>query len=121
LTRLDSAREELSGDAFRDQRVGLVLGIARPARVLQSVPARVVCSSVRGDHHWWRAEEVHAFARKAKGMGAVALLTTGKDAVKMGFLAEGAGPGLPVFAIGQEVEIVDRPALEKLLGVSLPL
>ena len=101
--------------------MGLVLGIARPDRVLDSVPARVVASRVRGDHHWWRPEELHAFARNAKELGAVALLTTGKDAVKMGFLGEGVGPALPVFAIEQEVEILDRAALEKLLGVFLSL
>jgi tetraacyldisaccharide 4'-kinase len=120
LTRLGPAPEELPGDAFRNESVGVLLGIARPERVLESLPARAVFRSLRADHHWWSAGEVAALVVEARKKGAVALLTTKKDAVKMGFLSEEKPLPLPIFAIVHEAEIVDRSKLEELLASVYP-
>jgi tetraacyldisaccharide 4'-kinase len=100
--------------------VGVLLGIARPERVLESLPARAVFRSLRADHHWWSAGEVAALVVEARKKGAVALLTTKKDAVKMGFLSEEKPLPLPIFAIVHEAEIVDRSKLEELLASVYP-
>jgi tetraacyldisaccharide 4'-kinase len=107
--------ETLGAESFRDQPVGVLLGVARPERVLESIPARVVFSAMRRDHHWWDPAEVKAFSEKAKGKGAVALLTTGKDAVKMAFEPV-AVPAVPLYVIRIETEILDRSTLEALFA-----
>ncbi len=112
--RLLTGRTGRSGSTprgLRAQPVGVLLGVARPERVLETIPARVVYSATRRDHHWWGAEEVRSLAEEAKRKGAVALVTTGKDAVKM----SGAAPSLPLYALRSETEILDRSALEALL------
>jgi tetraacyldisaccharide 4'-kinase len=108
--------ETLGAESFRDRPVGVLLGVARPERVLESIPAEVVFSARRRDHHWWDPAEVGVLSDEAKQKGAVALLTTGKDAVKMGFAAEGsASLALPVYVIRIETEILDIGPLRKLL------
>jgi tetraacyldisaccharide 4'-kinase len=101
----------LGAESFRDQPVGVLLGVARPERVLESIPARIVFRATRRDHYWWDPAEVRELAREAARKGAVALLTTGKDAVK---LEVGALP-LPLYAVRIETEILDRSSFESLL------
>lgn len=113
LGGLDGSKA-LGAESFRDQPVGVLLGVARPERVLESIPARVVFTAARRDHHWWDPAEVRALSEEAKGKGAVALLTTGKDAVKMAFAAV-AVPAVPFYVIRIETEILDRSTLEALL------
>lgn len=103
--------EVLGPESFRGRRVGVLLGVARPERVLESIPADVVFTAARRDHHWWDPAEVKSLAEEAKRKGAVAVLTTGKDAVKM-VSAPGA---IPLYVIRVETEILDRPVLEALL------
>jgi tetraacyldisaccharide-1-P 4'-kinase len=91
--------------------VGVLLGVARPEKVLESVPAEVVFTATRRDHHWWDPAEVKALAEEAKRSGAVALLTTGKDATKMAF----APDAVPLYVIRIETEVLDRKALRGLL------
>jgi tetraacyldisaccharide 4'-kinase len=109
LSRVDGA-ETLEPDAFRSRPVGVLLGVARPERVLESIPADVVFRAIRRDHHWWEETEVRALADEARRKGAVALLTTGKDAVKMPLEA-----GLPLYALRVETEILDPSLLDSLL------
>jgi tetraacyldisaccharide 4'-kinase len=103
--------EALGPESFRGRPVGVLLGVARAERVLDSIPADVVFTAVRRDHHWWEQAEVNALAEEAKRKGAVALLTTGKDAVKM----TSAPSVVPLYVIRVETDILDRPALESLL------
>ena len=71
----------------------------------------MVFTAARRDHHWWDPAEVKSLAEEAKRKGAVAVLTTGKDAVKM-VSAPGA---IPLYVIRVETEILDRSVLEALL------
>jgi tetraacyldisaccharide 4'-kinase len=104
--------EDLAPDALRGEPIGALLGIARPERVLESLPARVVFEAVRADHHEWTGAEVQSLAEEAKRKGAKALLTTGKDAVKM----RSAWSDLPLYVLENETEIVDLAALRSLLA-----
>jgi tetraacyldisaccharide 4'-kinase len=97
------ASEALGAESLRGRPVGVLLGIARPERVLDSIPADVVFSAIRPDHHWWSEDEVRSLAEEAKRKGATLLLTTGKDAVKLTFRT-----ALPLYAIRIETEILDR-------------
>jgi tetraacyldisaccharide 4'-kinase len=103
--------EALGPESFRGRPVGVLLGVARPEKVLESVPAEVVFTATRRDHHWWDPAEVKALAEEAKRSGAVALLTTGKDATKMAF----APDAVPLYVIRIETEVLDRKALRGLL------
>lgn len=103
--------ELLSAESFRGRQVGVLVGVARPERVLESIPAEIVFSAARRDHHWWRPDEVRSLAEEARRKGAVALLTTGKDAVKM----TSAAAALPLYVIRIETEILDEAALAALL------
>jgi tetraacyldisaccharide 4'-kinase len=103
--------EALGPESFRGRPVGVLLGVARPEKVLESVPAEVVFTATRRDHHWWDPAEVKALAEEAKRNGAVALLTTGKDATKMAFALD----AIPLYVIRIETEILDRKALRGLL------
>ncbi len=61
-------------------------GIARPERFVATVNGlgcRVVANQPFGDHHWFTPSEIAAAAAQALGAGAAAVVTTGKDAVRM--------------------------------------
>jgi tetraacyldisaccharide 4'-kinase len=63
------------------------------------------------DHHAYARDEVETFAREAAGRGAVALLTTAKDAVK---LRAQAFP-LPCYVVEIELEFEDEDLLRRLV------
>jgi tetraacyldisaccharide 4'-kinase len=63
------------------------------------------------DHHAYARAEVETFAREAAGGGAVALLTTAKDAVK---LRAQAFP-LPCYVVEIELEFEDEDLLRRLV------
>lgn len=122
LTRVDTDVDEpgespVPIDTLADVPVGVLLGVARPERVLETVPAAVVFRALRPDHHWWEASEVRALAEQARRKGAKALLTTRKDAVKLlGFKESGEGTlVLPLYALRIETEVLDRSTLAHLL------
>jgi tetraacyldisaccharide 4'-kinase len=92
----------------------LLTGIARPERFAASVPAAVGAQH-DDDHHPWTEWELARVARTAQDVGADAVLTTAKDAVR---LPAGIG-GLPVRVLAQRLEIEDEPRLrERLLKVA---
>ncbi len=103
--------ESLGAESFRGRKVGVLLGVARPERVLESIPADVVFTATRRDHHWWDPSEMKVLAEEAKRKGAVALLTSGKDATKMAF----APASVPLYVIRIETEILDSSVLAALL------
>jgi tetraacyldisaccharide 4'-kinase len=115
FTRLDLPAKPLEARAFEGARLGLAVGIARPERVGESLGSNVniVYFIARRDHHRWRESELREIAQEAKAKGAVALLTTGKDAVKMPLPSP---MPLPVYRIDIETEILDLENLETLLA-----
>ena len=116
FTRLDNEGTEgdsLDAGAFHDDTVSLALGIARPERVRESLDAHVTHVVVRRDHHRWSEAELLEIVDEAKAKGARALLTTGKDAVKMSLPASAS---VPVYRIDVETEILDLEELRDLLA-----
>ncbi len=85
FSRIDGD-ESLSSEELDNEPVGLMAAIARPVRLredLEATGARIVWSVTRRDHHAWRPDEVRRLVEKARSRGARAVVTTGKDAVKM--------------------------------------
>jgi tetraacyldisaccharide 4'-kinase len=113
FTRLDVEETSLAAESFRDQPVGLALGIARPERVREDIDAHVVHVATRRDHHHWSDAELRKTLDGAKASGATALLTTGKDAVKMALPTPTV---IPVYRIDVETEILDFERLRELVA-----
>lgn len=122
FTRVNTERTEgrqgdsLDAGAFKNESVGLALGVARPERVRESLDVHVrhIAHFVaRRDHHRWSEAELREIVDEAKAKGARALLTTGKDAVKMSLAASAS---LPVYRIDVEIEILDLEVLRGLVA-----
>ena len=79
----------------------LLSGIARPERFAADVPAHVGHAAY-GDHHAFRAADLDAAVARARALGADALVTTEKDAVRLP--ARSWDPPLLVFGIEVAVE-----------------
>lgn len=84
----------------------LVTAIANPERLEPFLPARVVGRMVLEDHAWF---DEAAISRTMQQCGAVKILTTQKDAVKMQDFS------LPLALLELELEI-DKGALDKILS-----
>lgn len=69
-----------------DQKVGLFCGLGRPERFVQTVrdlKTQIVDTLLCEDHHVPSGEQLCSFAIRCKEKGAVALLCTEKDAIKL--------------------------------------
>jgi len=120
FTRLGGPEEKLPAGAFDQQEVGLLAAIARPQRLrddLEGCGAEVVWTCFKRDHHVWRPEEVARLLEKAHARGARAVVTTGKDAVKLQQLTQ---TPLPLYRADSQMEILEREAFEKLLDSVCP-
>jgi tetraacyldisaccharide 4'-kinase len=105
----------LPAEALRGESVGLLSGIAGPGRFredLERCGVRIVWSRAERDHHTWRPDEVASLLEEARRAGARAVVTTGKDAVKM--TAMGETP-VPLYRALLESRVVEREAFEALL------
>lgn len=71
---------------------------------LESLGARVINHCARRDHHAWRAEEIVAAAREGASRGALALLVTEKDAVKIAPRAV-QNSAIPILALRVELRV----------------
>ncbi len=119
FSRIDGD-ESLSSEELENEPVGLMAAIARPVRFredLEATGAQVVWSVTRRDHHAWRPDEVRSLVDKARSRGARAVVTTGKDAVKMGGLSD---LSLPLYRMDSRMEILEREMFETLLNSVLP-
>ena len=101
------------------QRPFLLAAIAAPERFLADAKAQ--CGDVAGtaffrDHHLFTSAELEAAARRAKGAGADALVTTSKDEVR---LPERLDLGLPVLVLRIAAAIEDEPRLRERLRTAV--
>ena len=105
----------LPAEGLRGKDVGLLSGIAKPQRFrqdLEACGARVVWSCAKRDHYKWQPDEVSRLVASAQRSGAQAVITTGKDAVKM----SGVGPTvLPLYRAELQARILEQEAFENLL------
>jgi tetraacyldisaccharide 4'-kinase len=93
-----SSGERLSPAALRGQRVFAVTGTGDPdsfGRTLASLGAEVAGVRVYADHHPYTPADRHQIELLARAAGATALMTTGKDAVKLLPLQEHRQPPFP--------------------------
>jgi tetraacyldisaccharide 4'-kinase len=93
-------------DCHPPRRVYLLSGIARPARFAEDASAHgleVVRHRAFSDHHRFTAAEVRAAAAEAQALGAQAILTTAKDAVRLP-----AEATLPVLVLRIAAEVADE-------------
>ena len=100
-------------------RAFLLAAIARPERLERDVAAcgvTVVGRAFFRDHHRFSAGELAGVVAQARALGAEAIATTTKDAVRL----EGASPlGLPVVVLGIAADIADEERLRaRLLSVA---
>lgn len=103
------------------RRVWAFSALGNPAafvRSLQALGAEVLGHEAYRDHHWYQPEELEAIARRAVEAGAEAVVTTEKDAVKLGPFPEGAPPAFVLaveLAVTRGEEFLVR-ALDKALS-----
>jgi tetraacyldisaccharide 4'-kinase len=96
-----------------DGPVAAFCGIARPAQFfhgLESVGLHLAARVAFPDHHRYTAADLRRIANEAQKAGATALLTTEKDRVRLGALAESLPPSLPLHAVPLRVEIENEAA-----------
>ncbi len=121
LHPLGDPDKTLPPDSLRGQDVGILAAIARPERLRQDVEvcgARVVWSCTKRDHHAWQAGEVRQLLENAKSSGAKAVVTTGKDGVKMAAVGDSA---VPLYQATLETRVLESEAFEVLLDTTAGL
>ena len=107
-----------------DGPVAAFCGIARPAQFfggLESAGLRLVMRAAFPDHHRYSAREIDRIASDARNAGAVALVTTEKDRVRLG----GVAVPLTLHTARLRIEIDDEQAAldwveERLAGAAAP-
>jgi tetraacyldisaccharide 4'-kinase len=105
----------LPTDTLRGQNIGVLAAIAQPQRLrqdLEACGARVVWSCEKRDHHAWQADEVMSLLDSAQSSGARAVVTTGKDAVKMSGVEK---TPVPLYRAALETRVLESEAFEVLL------
>lgn len=100
--------------------VAAFCGIARPAQFfagLEDGGMQVVLRKAFQDHHVYSSAEMERLDAEARAAGAVALVTTAKDRVRLGELGAKISSQLPLLTAGLRVEIENHEeALNWLLG-----
>ncbi len=111
---LTNASKILPVEFVKDQPVLLVSGIAHPERFRESAEkfgARVVDEMIFADHHRYLKNDLRAIEATRKVSGARYILTTSKDAGKLGLLPSAAAAPFLVLETAFEIEPSFLPAL----------
>lgn len=127
-----SVGEKETGDVLplshlRNEKAFVFSGIADHAAFVETVRAQgVAVTGERGfaDHHAYAPEEINALAASARASGADALVTTEKDAVKVGPLLaalrdKNAAP-LPAYALRVGMQVENESAFFAAVEAALP-
>jgi tetraacyldisaccharide 4'-kinase len=88
-------------------------GIARPEQFFAGLRAAGMVIAVEhsfADHHRYTMRDVDGLVAKARSAGSAALVTTEKDAVRLGDLLCDIPADLPVRTVGLSIEIEDQQA-----------
>jgi tetraacyldisaccharide 4'-kinase len=119
FTAVAGGEETLGPRGLDGEPVGLLAAMAKPGRfkeALEDTGAQIVWSLTKRDHYAWHLEEVERAVAKAKKRGTKAVVTTGKDGVKLSKLDELA---LPLYRMDIRTEVLEREAFETLLDSAL--
>jgi len=93
-----------------DGPVSAFCGIARPGQFFSGLEAggvRLATTTAFPDHHPYTVKDMDRLLASARGAGAVALVTTEKDEVRLGTLLAGIPGTLPLRTAGLRTEIVE--------------
>jgi tetraacyldisaccharide 4'-kinase len=96
-----------------DGPVAAFCGIARPEQFfagLEGAGLRLAARTAFPDHHRYAASEIDRMVASAQAAGARALVTTGKDQVRLGRLAACFPQSIPLFTVKLRVEIENQDA-----------
>ncbi|MGA2569849.1 MAG: tetraacyldisaccharide 4'-kinase [Terracidiphilus sp.] len=94
-----------------DGPVAAFCGIARPEQFfegLEQAGVKLAVRTVFPDHHRYKASDLDRVVDAARAAGAPALITTEKDRVRIGALAESLPPSLPLQTAQLRIEIEDQ-------------
>ncbi|MDZ7406001.1 MAG: tetraacyldisaccharide 4'-kinase [candidate division KSB1 bacterium] len=117
---LTGASKMLPVEFVKDQPVLLVSGIAHPERFREAAEkfgARVVDEIIFADHHRYQENDLRAIESTRKVSGARYILTTSKDAGKLGLLSGAAAAPFLVLETAFEIEPAFLPALREAISV----
>ncbi|HUD14388.1 MAG TPA: tetraacyldisaccharide 4'-kinase [Terracidiphilus sp.] len=101
-----------------DGPVAAFCGIARPRQFFDGLEAgglELTARKAFPDHYAYTARDLERLVKNGRAAGAVALVTTGKDRVRMGKLISGVDLSLPLKTAGLRIEIEDT-AMDWLLA-----
>ena len=104
--------------ALSGATVGAFCGIGNPASFfnhLQREDFRLAFTQAFSDHHVYKQAELDTLVDRAKAAGATALITTAKDAVKLGSIEI----GLPCYVLEIEISIDQKEQLIELIRNSV--
>jgi len=107
--------EAVPGEGIRSERVSAFCGIGNPEAFFADLRRwgfSLVAESAFPDHHVYTAAEIYRLSADARKAGAVALLTTEKDAVKF---SPDWTPHLPLLACRIRAQIVEAEDFERTL------
>jgi 3-deoxy-D-manno-octulosonic-acid transferase len=111
----DEGRLACEPELLRERRVLIVAGIAKPEAFIQSIAQtglNIVGSWILPDHSMFTTEEVLLIERQAKGLGAEAILTTEKDAIRLELLGMRFNKW---WAVGVEISLYEPKTWEDLI------
>jgi tetraacyldisaccharide 4'-kinase len=97
-----------------DGPVAAFCGIARPEQFfagLEGAGLQLVLKKAFADHHRYGAEDIERLIRHARKAGAVALMTTEKDRVRVAALEKVFSHSLPLMTAGLRVDLDDAQSL----------
>jgi tetraacyldisaccharide 4'-kinase len=107
-------------------RVAAFCGIARPEQFfadLKSAGLSLASQTTFADHHRYSARDIESLVASARGAGAIALITTEKDAVRLSALESMFPPTLPLETARLHIEIDEEQdviaSLEKMISNTL--
>jgi len=93
-----------------DGPVAAFCGIARPDQFfegLERAGVKLASKATFADHHRYTASDLARLTSAARAAGAMALLTTGKDSIRLGALAAGVPASLSLQTVSLRIEIED--------------
>ena len=94
-----------------DGPVAAFCGIARPDQFfegLERAGVKLASKATFADHHRYTASDLARLTSAARAAGAMALLTTGKDSIRLGALAAGVPASLSLQTVSLRIEIEDE-------------
>jgi tetraacyldisaccharide 4'-kinase len=94
-----------------DGPVAAFCGIARPEQFfagLEAAGLRLAARVAFPDHHRYTPADLRRLAASARAAGATALVTTGKDQVRLGKLASTLPASLPLTTAGLRIEVEEQ-------------